>query len=54
MRNRHGQMDQDLYIHDLKDALEKAIILIKRQAKSGHNPKLVTDVDDFLYNIGRE
>ncbi len=30
MRNRYGQMDQDLYVRDLNDALNTAIILIEK------------------------
>ena len=54
MKNRHGQMDQDLYVRELKEALNTAISLIKRQANEAHNVGLEIDVDNFLYDMERE
>jgi len=61
MKNRHGQMDQDLYIRDLNEALNSAISLLKRQAQavfgaqSGQiDSDVERDVDNFLYDMERE
>ncbi len=58
MRNRYGQMDQDLYVRDLKKSLDIAISLVKRQAKEAHKHGrdiiLEEDVDNFLYDMERE
>ena len=54
MKNRYGQMDQDLYLRDLKAALATAISLIKQLAGSPVDNMLKEDVDNFLYDMERE
>jgi len=51
MKNRHGQMDQDLFIRDLEKSLDKAIELLNRQLKRHLDPRLEYEVDQFLYDM---
>jgi len=54
MRNRHGQMDQDLWVRDLKEALSTAISLLKQTAGPRLDKGLEKDIDNFLYDMERE
>lgn len=51
MINRHGQMDQDLYIRELSEALSTAIYLLKQTAGPRLDKALEEDIDNFLFDM---
>ena len=55
MRNRHGQMDQDLYVRDLENALSSAIRMVHKMWEDpGTSHHMVDEAREFLDRMERE
>ena len=55
MRNRHGQMDQDLYVREIEQGLKKAELIIIRLLTSMEDLVDYDDkrFDDYRFPVAR-